>query len=64
MIECSGEEVLREVCGHLRISPDQIKDVECIPVTMPFIVSMFMPRLRENRPLPVPKNSKNIGFIS
>lgn len=26
--------------------------------------SMFMPRLRSDRPAPVPPNSKNLGFIS
>jgi oleate hydratase len=31
---------------------------------MPYITSMFMPRLRADRPLPVPKGSKNFAFIS
>jgi oleate hydratase len=31
---------------------------------MPYITSMFMPRLRSDRPLPVPKNSKNLAFVS
>ena len=31
---------------------------------MPYITSMFMPRLKTDRPLPVPKNSKNLAFIS
>jgi oleate hydratase len=31
---------------------------------MPYITSMFMPRLRSDRPLPVPSGSKNLAFIS
>jgi oleate hydratase len=31
---------------------------------MPYITSMFMPRLRSDRPLPVPVSSKNLGFVS
>jgi oleate hydratase len=31
---------------------------------MPYITSMFMPRMRSDRPLPVPAESKNLAFIS
>jgi oleate hydratase len=31
---------------------------------MPYITSMFMPRALADRPLPVPKNSRNLAFIS
>lgn len=31
---------------------------------MPYITSMFMPRTKGDRPLPVPDNSKNLAFIS
>ena len=31
---------------------------------MPYITSMFMPRSREDRPLPVPSGSKNLAFVS
>jgi oleate hydratase len=31
---------------------------------MPYITSMFMPRLHADRPLPVPAGSKNFAFIS
>jgi oleate hydratase len=31
---------------------------------MPYITSMFMPRVRGDRPLPVPEGSKNLAFIS
>jgi oleate hydratase len=31
---------------------------------MPHIAGMFMPRLRGDRPLPVPRGSRNLAFIS
>jgi oleate hydratase len=31
---------------------------------MPYITSMFMPRSPGDRPLPVPKSSKNLAFVS
>ncbi|WP_339840854.1 oleate hydratase [uncultured Maribacter sp.] len=65
MTECSGEEILRELCGHLKFDYDVVfANAVCIPCRMPYITSMFMPRLKTDRPLPVPKNSKNLAFIS
>jgi len=31
---------------------------------MPYITSMFMPRTKSDRPLPIPKNSKNLALAS
>jgi oleate hydratase len=31
---------------------------------MPYITSMFMPRKKSDRPLPVPANSRNLAFVS
>ena len=31
---------------------------------MPYITSMFMPRMRNDRPLPVPRGSWNLAFVS
>jgi len=64
MDECSGEEILRELSGHLRIDPETLESAICIPCLMPYITSMFMPRLPGDRPLPVPPGSKNFAFIS
>jgi oleate hydratase len=64
MAECNGEEILRELCGHLRFDRDSLAQAICIPCRMPYITSMFMPRTRGDRPLPVPQNSKNLAFIS
>ncbi|CAL6048791.1 Myosin-cross-reactive_antigen [Hexamita inflata] len=64
MLDCTGEEIFYELCQHCRIAPELVHDVINIPCIMPFITSMFMPRLESDRPLPVPKNSTNFGFIS
>jgi oleate hydratase len=64
MAECNGEEILRELCGHLRFDLGSVAQAICIPCRMPYITSMFMPRTRGDRPLPVPRNSKNLAFIS
>ena len=64
MAECNGAEILAELCGHLRFDLDTVASANCIPCRMPYITSMFMPRLRTDRPLPVPRNSRNFAFIS
>jgi len=64
MAECNGAEILCELCGHLRFDLETVEQANCIPCRMPYITSMFMPRLRADRPLPVPAGSKNFGFIS
>jgi oleate hydratase len=64
MDECNGTEILRELCGHLRFDLDTVATANCIPCRMPYITSMFMPRLKSDRPLPVPRGSRNFAFVS
>lgn len=64
MAECNGAEILQELCGHLRFDRESLESANCIPCRMPYITSMFMPRVRSDRPLPVPASSKNLAFIS
>ena len=64
MADCSGADILKELCGHLHFDLDAVATANCIPCYMPYITSMFMPRLRSDRPLPVPADSKNLAFIS
>ena len=64
MADCTGEEILQELYGHLRFDPEPPGCANCIPCAMPYITSMFMPRLPSDRPLPVPAGSGNFGFIS
>ncbi len=62
--ECSGAEILKELCGHLRFDLDIMESANCKECSLPYITSMFMPRLRTDRPLPIPRSSKNLAFIS
>jgi oleate hydratase len=64
MAECNGAEILQELCGHLRFDLETVASANCIPCRMPYITSMFMPRVRSDRPLPVPPGSRNLAFIS
>jgi oleate hydratase len=64
MSECCGADILRELCGHLNFDPDVFENATCIPCRMPYITSMFMPRKKSDRPLPVPARSKNLAFVS
>ena len=64
MSDCNGAEILRELCGHLRFDLDVVDGANCIPCWMPYITSMFMPRTQSDRPLPVPRGSKNLAFVS
>ena len=64
MSECNGAEILRELRGHLRLDADTLAGAICIPCHMPYITSMFMPRAKGDRPLPVPPGSKNLALVS
>jgi oleate hydratase len=64
MSDCTGQDILQELCGHLNFDLDMVASANCIPCRMPYITSMFMPRAVTDRPLPVPKNSKNLAFVS
>jgi oleate hydratase len=65
MSACTGEEILKELSGHLNFDmKDTFSKANCIPCRMPYITSMFMPRILGDRPLPVPKNSTNLAFVS
>ena len=64
MSACTGQEILDELCGHLNFNRSVFKTANCIPCRMPYITSMFMPRAHNDRPIPVPKTSRNLAFVS
>ena len=64
MSECCGAEILQELRGHLKFDAEVTASATCIPCRMPYITSMFMPRAAGDRPLPVPRNSRNLAFVS
>ena len=66
--QCTGEEIAKELLYHLGLPENEIEHIakdSCtvIPVYMPFITSYFMLRKAGDRPLVVPKGSKNLAFI-
>ena len=64
MSECTGADILHEICGHLNFDRTVFASAICIPCRMPYITSQFMPRAAGDRPLPVPTSSKNLAFVS
>lgn len=68
MAECSGAELLEELYYHLKIQDlmqpiTKAGKVNCIPVSMPFIDSLFMPYNIGDRPDVIPKGSTNFAFL-
>lgn len=66
MSECSGEEILQELCCHLNIEDKAsaiIGQANCIPCMMPFITSQFMPRSRGDRPPVIPEGATNFALM-
>lgn len=66
--ECSGQEIVQELMYHLGLPEEEIQRISkesttVIPVYMPYITSYFMLRKPGDRPLVVPKGSKNLAFI-
>ena len=64
MADCTGAELLQELCGHLGFDLGTMASANCIPCRMPYATSMFMPRAPGDRPLPVPEFTANFAFIS
>ncbi len=66
MPECTGREVLTEMCYHLGLI-DQIDEVIAATKTrvalMPYITAQFMPRAKGDRPWVVPESCTNLAFM-
>ena len=67
MQECSGKEITKEWLYHIGVPTDKIEEYAntctAVPVMMPFITSMFMPRAFGDRPYVVPHGSRNFAFL-
>jgi len=66
MSDCTGAEIITELCHHLKISDkqhDYFDTANCIPCIMPYIDSQFMPRKPGDRPQIVAEGSTNFAFI-
>ena len=66
MSECTGAEIIQELCHHLKITDKEgeyFAGANCIPCMMPFIDSQFLPRKPGDRPHVVPDGATNFAFI-
>lgn len=66
--ECSGNEIAEEWLYQMGVPEDEIKELalnscNTVPCYMPYITSYFMPRAEGDRPLVIPKGSKNLAFM-
>jgi oleate hydratase len=64
--QATGDEIIAELCGHLRLADQQRKWFDAarvIPCRMPFITSQFMPRRPGDRPDVRPAGSRNFAVI-
>lgn len=64
MSDCNGAAILQELRCHLNFDPEVLAGAICIPSRLPHFTSMFMPRAKADRPLPVPQCSRNLAFVS
>ncbi|MFA7091415.1 MAG: oleate hydratase [Arcobacteraceae bacterium] len=68
MSQCNGKEILEELFYHLKIQSLMHSCMEkgklnCIPVAMPYIDSLFMPRSLGDRPDVIPQGATNFAFL-
>ncbi|WP_445219613.1 oleate hydratase [Bradyrhizobium sp. Pa8] len=68
MQDCTGAEVTQEWLYHLGVPVAEIPQLaetgaKTVPVMMPYVTSLFMPRQAGDRPDIVPKEAANFAFI-
>ncbi|MER3374387.1 MAG: oleate hydratase [Allomuricauda sp.] len=64
--QCTGNEILSELCYHLGLENQLENAIENTIVRtafMPYITSMFLPRAVGDRPEIVPNGCKNLGLV-
>jgi len=66
MPECTGREILTELCYHLGLI-DQVDEIiaatKVRTALMPYITAQFMPRASGDRPWAVPEGSTNLACV-
>ncbi|ELI6454602.1 oleate hydratase [Flavobacterium psychrophilum] len=66
MTQCTGNEILSELCYHLGLENQLENVIENTIVRtafMPYITSMFLPRATGDRPEIVPEGCENLGLV-
>ncbi|WKD60698.1 Oleate hydratase [Corynebacterium ciconiae DSM 44920] len=66
MLECTGEELLKEYCYHFGLM-DQFEEIKARTkvriATMPYVTAFFMPRGKGDRPEVIPEGCVNLAFL-
>lgn len=64
MSDCTGQEILTELLGHLHFPVENILEHAVVrPCMMPYITSQFLTREPGDRPAVVPEGSTNLAFV-
>ncbi|MBU1169965.1 MAG: oleate hydratase, partial [Proteobacteria bacterium] len=66
MEDCTGEEILTEMCyqfGFMKDLPEIIQSSDVNSYMLPYVTSKFLPRTMFDRPPVVPENSTNVAFL-
>jgi oleate hydratase len=66
MWEAAGDEIIEELAGQLKLSPEQaawFDDARVRPCPMPFITSQFMPCRAADRLNMRPRGARNVAVI-
>lgn len=66
MSQCGGNEILRELAGHLHLgekSEALLNGARVIPCMLPYITSQFMPRGPGDRPAVIPEGARNFALL-
>jgi len=64
MSQCTGEEIMTELLGHLRFPEHPILENSItIPCMMPYITSQFLTRKKGDRPEIIPRSSTNLALM-
>jgi oleate hydratase len=64
MADCTGEEILTELLGHLNFPKEKIlPNAITRPSMLPYITSQFLTRSYQDRPQVIPAGSTNLAFL-
>ena len=69
MVQCTGEEILRELLQHLGLRKGEptteaiVSNSICIPCDMPYVNNIWLPRKSGDRPQVVPEGVTNLGLL-
>lgn len=63
MTECTGEEIMTELLGHLNFPLSLASNATCITTMLPYITSQFLTRTHASRPPVLSPSRPNLAFL-